>query len=141
MGRACCEQAAELERTADAMVELESRADAAEAQRDAALDAARALTPRPPLPPAMPLPRALGPRRHRHVCRRRHPAQVGAAQAPSLMLAFLRQRCRVCMSQSCKLPRGLFLLCDNRLSLAHCSLTRVSSHCQCQGCGTCMAAM
>ena len=54
-------QTAELEAAADALVELESRAEVAENERDAALAAARSLTPRPGLPAALPLAQRLGP--------------------------------------------------------------------------------
>lgn len=54
-------QMAELEAAADALVELESRAEVAESERDAALAAARSLTPRPGLPAALPLAQRLGP--------------------------------------------------------------------------------
>ena len=54
-------QMAELEAAADALVELESRAEVAESERDAALAAGRSLTPRPGLPAALPLAQRLGP--------------------------------------------------------------------------------
>lgn len=57
----CGGQMAELEAAADALVELESRAEVAESERDAALAAARSLTPRPGLPAALPLAQRLGP--------------------------------------------------------------------------------
>lgn len=52
---------AELERQAEHMVELESRAEVAEGERDAALDRMQLLTPRPPLSAAVELPDQLGP--------------------------------------------------------------------------------
>lgn len=57
----CCAQMAELERVGDAAVDLESRAEVAEGERDAALERMRAMTPRPALPAGMHLPTALGP--------------------------------------------------------------------------------
>ena len=54
-------QMAELELAADALVELESRAEVAENERDAALEAGRSLTPRPGLPAALPLVQRMGP--------------------------------------------------------------------------------
>ena len=54
-------QMVELERQAEHMVELESRAEVAEGERDAALDRMQAMTPRPPLSAAIELPHLLGP--------------------------------------------------------------------------------
>jgi len=56
-----CAQLVELEAAADALVELESRAEVAEGERDAAVAAGRALTPRPGLSAALPLAQRLGP--------------------------------------------------------------------------------
>jgi hypothetical protein len=52
---------AELERQAEHMVEVESRAEVAEGERDAALDRMQLMTPRPALPPSIELPNTLGP--------------------------------------------------------------------------------
>ncbi|EIE22924.1 hypothetical protein COCSUDRAFT_64043 [Coccomyxa subellipsoidea C-169] len=52
---------AELERQAEHMVEVESRAEVAEGERDAALDRMQLMTPRPALPPSIELPSTLGP--------------------------------------------------------------------------------
>ncbi len=54
-------QMAELERQAEHMVEVESRAEVAEGERDAALDRMQLMTPRPALPPSIELPSTLGP--------------------------------------------------------------------------------
>ena len=56
----CGAQMLGMEKAADEGVAFQSRAEAAEAQRDAAVDRMRAMTPRPPLPRAMALPAALG---------------------------------------------------------------------------------
>ena len=52
---------AELERQAEKMVEVESRAEVAEGERDAALDRMQLMTPRPSLSPLIELPSTLGP--------------------------------------------------------------------------------
>ena len=57
----CVVQMAELERQAEHMVELESRAEVAEGERDAALDKMHLMTPRPSLSPSIDLPNQLGP--------------------------------------------------------------------------------
>ncbi|CAL8464737.1 g4272 [Coccomyxa elongata] len=54
-------QMAELERQAEHMVEVESRAEVAEGERDAALDKMALMTPRPALSPTIDLPKSLGP--------------------------------------------------------------------------------
>ncbi len=53
-------QMAELERQAEHMVEVESRAEVAEGERDAALDKMALMTPRPALSPTIDLPKSLG---------------------------------------------------------------------------------
>ena len=56
-----CGQSLELERQAEGIIELESRIEVAEAERDAARGQMQAMTPRPGLPPGMALPSQLGP--------------------------------------------------------------------------------
>lgn len=52
---------AELEQQAEHMVEVESRAEVAEGERDAALDKMALMTPRPALSATIDLPKSLGP--------------------------------------------------------------------------------
>ena len=54
-------QGLELEKQAEGVIELESRIEVAEGERDAARAQMQAMTPRPDLPPGMVLPRHLGP--------------------------------------------------------------------------------
>jgi hypothetical protein len=97
-------QMAELERAADAAVELESRVEVAEGERDAAQERMRAMTPRPALPPGMHLPAALGPAGTarfiaavtRHRCRMGHvptssvaSSRVGLASSESVLRSSL----------------------------------------------------
>ena len=56
-----CWQGLELEKTAERIIELESRIEVAEGERDAARDRMQTMTPRPGLPPGMALPGQLGP--------------------------------------------------------------------------------
>ncbi len=85
----------ELEAAADALVELESRAEVAEGERDAALAAGRALTPRPGLSAALPLAQRLGP--------------AGAARLEQALQLFRCGGGRDCGSESCRQRRAVVL--------------------------------
>lgn len=54
-------QGLELEKQAEGIIELESRIEVAEGERDTAREQMQSMTPRPDLPPGMALPRQLGP--------------------------------------------------------------------------------